>query len=368
MHRLLPIALLRPCPRLPQPNLILSRLLITTSGLRSTVAKPSVALLARLRQETQVPLTKAKEALVNTNNDYDAALAWLREDEQASGAKKAEKVKGRTASEGLVGVAGVEAMGRGAGMVTRGAIIELNCETDFVSRNPAFQTLATQVATTVLFLHDLAPATNSSRCIHTLPLDLVLSAPLLPLPTFDPDSLDPSTTTVQQSILALIGKLGENISLRRAAVVSPLLAPARTSRDRLLLTSHYVHGGTGTTGKIGSLVVLSISGAAAGPGETVGRLGRNLARQVVGYTPRYIHEADMPVGEAAEEAVLMRQGYMMGKGETVKETVEQVAQELGEGVKVEVVDFVRWEGGEGIERKEEDFVGEVMRAAGKARV
>lgn len=155
--------------------------------------------------------------------------------------------------------------------------------------------------------------------------------------------------------------------MRRAAVVSPPLAPARTSRDRLLLTSHYVHGGTGATGKIGSLVVLSVSGAAAGPGEAVGRLGRNLARQVVGYTPRYIHETDMPVEEAAEEeAVLMRQGYMMGKGETVKETVEQVAQGLGEGVKVEVVDFVRWEGGEGIERIEEDFVGEVMRAAGKA--
>lgn len=70
---------------------------------------------------------------MNTNNDYDAALAWLREDEQASGAKKAEKVKGRTASEGLVGVAGVEAMGRGAGMVTRGAIVEVRFLLFFLS-------------------------------------------------------------------------------------------------------------------------------------------------------------------------------------------------------------------------------------------
>ncbi|RUS28202.1 elongation factor TS-domain-containing protein [Jimgerdemannia flammicorona] len=360
--RRLPILLSRPPPLLRPWQ----RTLHTTPAFLSTV-KPSISLLARLRQETQVSMTKAKEALVKTNNDYDAALVWLQEDEQASGAKKAEKVKGRTASEGLVGVASMEALGRGAGVLTRGAIVELNCETDFVSRNDAFRTLVTQIATTALFLHDLVPVTATpTRYIHPLPLELILSAPLLPHPT-STASTSP-TATVHDSILSLIGKLGENITLRRAAVMAtlPNVVP-RGSKDRVLLTSHYVHGGSDVaTGKIGALVVMGVSEAAAGPGVDVARLGRNLARQVVGYAPRYLRVEDVPTdadGAGEDEAVLLRQGYMLGSGETVGEAVEKVADE--EGVKIEVLEFVRWEGGEGIEKKEDDFVGEVLRAAGK---
>jgi elongation factor Ts len=89
--------------------------------------KPSIKLLAKLRQETEVSISKAKEALVKAENDYQKALAWLEEDAKVSGAKKAQKVAGRTAGEGLIAIATVEAPGRGEGGVkSRSTIIEVS--------------------------------------------------------------------------------------------------------------------------------------------------------------------------------------------------------------------------------------------------
>lgn len=73
--------------------------------------KPDIKLLKQLRQETEVSMTKAKEALVKNNNDYAKAMAWLEQDAQAAGAKKAQKVAGRTAGEGLISIASVVAEG-----------------------------------------------------------------------------------------------------------------------------------------------------------------------------------------------------------------------------------------------------------------
>lgn len=75
----------------------------------TAAVKPNIKLLKELRKETEVSMTKAKEALVKTNNDYAKALAWLSEDAQISGAKKAQKVSGRIAGEGLITTASVQA-------------------------------------------------------------------------------------------------------------------------------------------------------------------------------------------------------------------------------------------------------------------
>jgi elongation factor Ts len=89
----------------------------------STV-KPNIKLLKQIRQETEVSMSKAKEALVKTNNDYAKALAWLSEDAQVSGAKKAQKVAGRTAGEGLITIASVD-IPVANGFKSRSTIIEV---------------------------------------------------------------------------------------------------------------------------------------------------------------------------------------------------------------------------------------------------
>ena len=95
-----------------------------------TTIKPNLKLLQQLRQETQVSITKAKEALIKHNNDYDIALSWILEDSRTSGVAKAEKLKGRIAKEGLIGIVltrgfseagdGIMDMGN-----TRGAVVEV---------------------------------------------------------------------------------------------------------------------------------------------------------------------------------------------------------------------------------------------------
>lgn len=88
----------------------------------AAAVKPDIKLLAKLRQATEAPMSKAKEALVQANNDYEKALAWLEKDAQVSGAKKAQKVAGRVAGEGLISIASVATEGSA---VSRSTIIEV---------------------------------------------------------------------------------------------------------------------------------------------------------------------------------------------------------------------------------------------------
>ncbi|CAG8479054.1 8035_t:CDS:2, partial [Paraglomus brasilianum] len=310
-----------------------------------------ITLLKRLREETQVSITKAKEALQLNDNNYDKALEWLLEDAKRSGATRAEKVKGRIAKEGLIGIALREG---------GGAIVEVNSETDFVSRNTIFQDLVTRIATTALFLSsDLSPRAARPR-ITDIPLSFLESSPLLPHPSTTTAASAPSIT-VAESIVDTIGNLKENINLRRAAVVDGEGA----------IVGGYVHGGGESwTGRYGGLVVFGADGGGleSKAGEDIKKLARGLARQVVGLNPEYIDEAsvkhipdDVDKHEYLAEAVLLNQGYLLGGG-----SVSQILQKAGEGlggVKFSIFDFVRWECGEGIEKPLEDFATEVMKQA-----
>lgn len=129
---------------------------LCSSALRSYSSaqppKPSAKLVGELRKLTETSISKARDALIATSNDLNAALKWLEEDLAVSGAKKAAKVEGRTAGEGLVGVS-ILSPGLGSWKDgIRASMVELNCETDFVARNELFSKLLADISHTTAFL------------------------------------------------------------------------------------------------------------------------------------------------------------------------------------------------------------------------
>ncbi|KAI9486081.1 MAG: elongation factor TS-domain-containing protein [Benjaminiella poitrasii] len=324
----------------------------------TTAVKPDIKLLKELRKETEVSMSKAKEALVKNNNDFAKALAWLSEDAQISGAKKAQKVAGRTAGEGLITTASVE-VPVSNGFKSKSTIIELNCETDFVSRNDIFKNLASRIAATSLLMHE-SSLSNKIRPIEDIPVDSLLDAPLMPHPTENELNSNDIGKTIKESIVETIGKLGENITLRRAAVVSEGVSAS------------YVHGGDANSGKIGGVAVLQpkkmtrLEELDEASAEALSKAARQVARQVVGFKPTYLHAKDIPedvrqlqtnIEEFEEESVLNKQKYLLNPELTISQYVDQAANGA------EVIDFIRWEVGEGVEKKENDFANEVLNAA-----
>ncbi|KAJ2718523.1 Elongation factor Ts, mitochondrial [Coemansia sp. Benny D115] len=308
---------------------------------RGYAKKVDIKALKRLRELNPVSMSKAKEALLNNNNDIDKAMVWLEEDAIKAGAKKAEKVKDRVASEGAIAIYLNEKQ-------SAGAIVELGCETDFVARNGTFIDLASAIArqgsegfATAGVLADIEVSQLAGKLL--------------------------AERSVADTITETIGKLGENIILRRAAAVG-----AEGAEDSLVV-SGYVHGAVAgsagaSAGKIGGLVAMRSSGPLKGDDNraTINQLGRRLAQQVVGYAPRYRTMAEWDAAKAqglvsAEESpevlVLEAQQFLFGGG-TVSEVLAKVSKGVGTPVVIE--SFVRFERGEGIEKPEKpDFAEEV---------
>ena len=315
----------------------------------STTSKPSLQLVAQLRKLTDVPISKAREALSAGGNNLEAALEWLQQDLITSGAQKAAKVAGREAREGLVSVS-ILSSGRSSSMFggggLRAAMIELNCETDFVARNELFSQLAADIAHTTAFLTEHV---HSSDFIQPCPLDILNDAPLLSQKNlnFRPPS------TVSSSIQDLIAKVGERVSLKRAVAVvhNPLQDHSGTLGLRL---ASYLHGSSGFHGRIGSLAVLALKApdlanhlASETFAQDLERLGRAVARQITGFET-------LSVESTADETSLYNQPFMASGGQvTVGAALREwgrdhgMAQE-GEGG-VEVLEFVKWTVGEEID-------------------
>ncbi|KAF8265133.1 elongation factor TS-domain-containing protein [Lactarius quietus] len=333
--------------------------------------KPPLKLVAELRKLTEVSITKAREALAATNNDVSAALAWLQNDLAVSGAQKAAKVAHRAAGEGLVGAS---VLARGTGSATghgsvRAALVELNCETDFVARNALFSRLVADVAHTAAFLVEPAEpvsgsSSSSSSSIRHIPRAQLLDAPLLSAEGLAPSTAASSSHgTVADAIRAAIAKLGENIVLQRVAAVAH--EPVPPSRRELgLRIAAYAHGHGGALlppsqaqGRVGALALVALKSprlhALLGAAEFRGnleRLERALARQIVGFDTRVIR------GE--EDAALYGQPFMMLgdalEGETVEAGLERWAKEKhmildtdgGDPGGIQVVEFLKWTVGE----------------------
>jgi len=279
-----------------------------------------------LRERTAAGMMECKRALVETNGDLDAAAELMRK----QGLAKADKKATRIAAEGVI----AHAFSSDA---KAAVLVEVNCETDFVGRGEEFGAFATAVAAVAL---------------QTKPADVaaLLAGKL------------PGGETVDESRRALIAKLGENISVRRFVRVE--------SAGHL---GSYLHGT-----RIGTLVALDGGDAA---------LARDLAMHVAASNPLYLSAAEVPAAEAAKEReILIEQASKEGKPpEIVAKMVEgrlrkQLAEitlmgqpfvkdpevsieKLLKGANAKVTRYERLEVGAGIEKKQDDFVAEVMAQA-----
>ena len=309
------------------------------------MAQITAAMVKQLREMTDSPMMECKKALVEADGDMDAAVDVLRKNGLAKAAKKA----GRETNEGAV-AAFVSEDGK------TGALLELSCETDFVGSNAKFTGFASKVAEVV--------ATTEPADV-----DALLEKPM-------------GEETVSSELTEMIHIMGENMKISRFA--------ARKAENGALAS--YIHMG----GKIGVLVNLEVSG---GIDATV--IGKDIAMQIAALNPRFWDKSQVSEDVLAEEKkilvaqmdndekmaskplqvkekiaagkmnkffeenCLLQQAFVKDGSVTVEQYMNSAAKALGGSVKF--VDAVRFEKGEGIEKKVDDFAAEVAAAAGLAK-
>ncbi|KAF6122343.1 Ts translation elongation factor, mitochondrial [Phyllostomus discolor] len=278
----------------------------------------SKELLMKLRRKTGYSFVNCKKALDTCGGDLKQAESWLHEQAQKEGWSKAAKLHGRKTKEGLIGLLQEE---------NTTVLVEVNCETDFVSRNLKFQQLVQQVA-----LGTMLHCQSLKDQLSTYSKGFLNSSELSELPA------GPEREGSLKDQLALaIGKLGENMILKRAAWVK---VPTG------FYVGSYVHGATHSPslhnlvlGKYGALVVCETSECKVNLED----LGRRLGQHVVGMAPLSVGSLDdEPGGEA--ETKMLSQPYLLDPSITLGQYVQPQG--------VSVVDFVRFECGEGEEAAE----------------
>ena len=306
------------------------------------MAQITASLVKALRDKTGAGMMDCKKALTESDGEIDAAVDWLRKNGLAAAAKKA----GRVAAEGLVAVATDE---------TRGAVVEINAETDFVGRNEEFQSFVSGVAKIAL------ETDGSAESLGAAPM---------------------GQGTVESTLTDLIAKIGENMSLRRIE---------RLSVENGTVGS-YVHNSVAPgLGRIAVLVGLESTG-------TSGRLdglARQLAMHVAAASPQWTavdgvdpaaleRERGVLTEQARasgrpeniiekmvegrlrkfyEDTVLLEQTFVIDGESKVSKAVDALASEIG--APVAVAGFRRFALGEGIEKKEQDFAAEVAATVGE---
>uniref|UniRef100_A0A8D1JFF0 Elongation factor Ts, mitochondrial n=1 Tax=Sus scrofa TaxID=9823 RepID=A0A8D1JFF0_PIG len=278
----------------------------------------SKELLMKLRRKTGYSFVNCKKALETCGGDLKQAESWLHKQAQKEGWSKAARLHGRKTKEGLIGL-----LQEGNTSV----LVEVNCETDFVSRNLKFQQLVQQVA-----LGTLLHCQSLKDPLSTYSKGFLNSSELSELPA------GPEREGSLKDWLALaIGKLGENMTLKRAAWVK---VPAG------FYVGSYVHGTMQSPslhnlvlGKYGALVICETSERKANLED----LGRRLGQHVVGMAPLSVGSLDdEPGGES--ETKMLSQPYLLDPSITLGQYVQPQG--------VSVVDFVRFECGEGEELAE----------------
>jgi elongation factor Ts len=307
------------------------------------MANITAQMVKDLRESTGAGMMDCKAALTETNGDMEAAQDWLRK----KGLSKAAKKAGRVAAEGLIGISV-----RG----TKGTMVEVNSETDFVSRNDMFQGLVKMIA-------DVAQSAGTD--VETI------------------KQAKAGSVTVDTAIADTIAKIGENMTLRRATEIS-------VSKGAI---GSYVHNSVSDgLGKIGVMVGLESTGDA---GELVA-LGRMIAMHIAAANPQALdasgldpavvsREKDVLAdkfrqqGKPAnviekivesglktfyKEVTLLEQAFVHDPGKTVTQAVKEAEGKVGAPVKI--TGFVRYALGEGIEKQQSDFAAEVAAAAGQS--
>jgi elongation factor Ts len=317
----------------------------------SNLEKPPLQLVAELRRRTDVSIAKAREALSSSNNNVECALEWLRKDIVASGSQKATKVAARIAKEGLISVS-ILSNGSGVQMVTgglRAAMVELNCETDFVGRNELFGHLAADIAHTAAFISE-SPSEPADEMLTRCSLDMLNEAPLVcrnPQARF-------SSNTVARAIRDLVAKVGEKIYLRRAVTV--VRNPLTQSNLGLRLGS-YVHGSVHhpSQGRLAALAIIALKSPRLSNlllsesfAKDLESLQRSLSRQIVGFDTQRVRS----LTSSKDETALYDQPFLMmnagSSDDSVGKVLRRWAQEKGvtidgeEETGVEVLEFAKW--------------------------
>ena len=303
----------------------------------------TAGMVKELREMTGAGMMDCKKALTETNGDMDAAIEFLRKNGQA----KAEKKAGRIAAEGIVKT------------VVRddkiAAIVEVNSETDFVAKNDEFQGFVEAVVNQVA---DNNPADMDAFMAEAWAAD--------------------ASKTVKDALVEKIAVIGENLNIRRFE---------RVDAENGCVVS-YIHGG----GRIGVLVVADTDVV----NDEIKTCLKNVAMQVAAMSPKYVsrdevsqeymdHEKEILLAQAKKEnpekpdniiekmiigrlnkemkeICLLDQVYVQDSDLTVAKYVDKVAKE--NNAKVTVTKFIRFETGEGIEKKEENFAEEVAKQMG----
>lgn len=304
------------------------------------MANITAQMVKELRESTGAGMMDCKSALSETNGEMEAAQDWLRK----KGLSKAAKKSGRVAAEGLIGV-----LVQG----TKGVMVEVNSETDFVARNDLFQGLVKMIAGVSLSVGTDIAKINAAKA---------------------------GSITVAESIADTIAKIGENMTLRRAAALSVAKGAVGA----------YVHSSVSDgLGKIGVLVALESPGDA----DELKALGRLVAMHVAASNPQAVDPAGLDSAVVArekdvladkfkaqgkpanviekivesglktfyKEACLLEQAYVHDPSKNVAQALKEAEAKVGGAIKI--TGFVRYGLGEGIEKQETDFAAEVAAAA-----
>jgi len=310
------------------------------------MADITAALVKDLREKSGAGMMDCKKALQENNGDMEAAVDWLR----TKGLSKAAKKSDRAAAEGLV-----------AGLIspdgTTGVLIELNAETDFVSKNETFQAAARDIAAVALGIEGVEAISAAKTAKGEVVSDLVTN---------------------------LIATIGENMRLRRSARLS-------VSQGAVAL---YLHNAQGDgVGRLGVLVALEGGGDQA----LLKDVGRKIAMHVAGtptpplalttddLDPAAVEkekkfltdqalESGKPIGVVEkmiegrirkwqEEVVLLKQPFVMNPDQTIEQLIVETAKTTGAPLAVK--GFVRFMLGEGVEKKTDDFAAEVAQLSGQ---
>ena len=310
------------------------------------MADITVSMVKELREQTGAGMMDCKTALSETNGDLDAAVDWLRTKGLSKAAKKADRV----AAEGLV-----SSITDG----TKGAVVEVNSETDFVARNDQFQSMVYDIAKVALSVDG--------------DFDKLVAA-----------DYPSAGKSIQDHVAEMVGTIGENMSVRRSAGLSVGQG----------VVASYLHGQVVEgLGKIGVLVALESSGDS----EKLGALGKQIAMHVAATNPLALSTDDLSKDEVDrerevlitearesgkpeeiiekmvegrlrkfyEEVVLLNQVFVIDGENTIEKVLQNAASDIGGEVKL--TGYVRFGLGEGIDKgPEEDFASEVAAAVGSS--
>ncbi|QKV18100.1 translation elongation factor Ts [Oricola thermophila] len=298
----------------------------------------TASLVKQLRDMTGAGMMDCKAALTETGGNIEEAVDWLRK----KGISKADKKSGRTAAEGLVGVASDE---NGA------VVVEVNSETDFVARNEAFQELVRNIANAAVGTDGSIEAVSAAKYAD-------------------------SGKSIDEAVKDAIATIGENMNLRRSARLDGTVAT-------------YVHNSVADgLGKLGVLVAVETEGDK----DAARAIGRQIAMHVAATNPMALDVDDLDpaaverersiFAEQArasgkpdniiekmvegrlrkfyEEVCLLKQSFVINPDLTVEKALAEAEKEIGAPAKI--TGFVRFALGEGIEKEESDFAAEVAAA------